>query len=114
MDTDENARAHAHLKEILLQQIESQEKGQVILKKIFRRISIIYISISAVMIIGIMFLIYIISRPESRANTAMKEVDALNTRISLQRQYIEIDRKELESQKVELLQIRKTQDSIKK
>lgn len=95
MDQDENAAAHTHLKQMLLQQIESQERTQKILKRIFRRISVIYISISAVIIIGIMFLIYIISRPESKASKLLKEVDSLNTRISLQREYINMNTKEI-------------------
>lgn len=95
MEADENAKAHAHLKQMLLQQIESQERTQKILKRIFRRISVIYVSISAVIIIGIMFLIYIISRPESKTNKLLREVDSLNTRISLQREYINMNSKEI-------------------
>jgi hypothetical protein len=112
MDTDENAAAHAHLKQMLLQQIESQERTQKILRRIFRRISIIYISIAAVVIIGIMFLIYITSKPESKANAALKEMEALNTRITLQRQYIEMDRKDLERTRNAVNKLIKTQDSI--
>lgn len=113
MESDENERAHAHLKQILLQQIESQERTQKILKRIFRRISIIYISIAAVVIIGIMFLIYIESRPDSKAGIALKEMENLNTRITMQRQYIEMDRKDLENTRDAVNKLIKIQDSIK-
>ena len=114
MEIDENAAAHAHLKQMLLQQIESQERTQKILKRIFRRISLIYISISAVIIVGIMFLIYINSRPESLAKQAIRDMNSLNTRISLQREYIEMDRKELEAQRNDLTELKMIQDSIRK
>lgn len=111
MDQDETATTHAHLKQLLLQQIKSQEKTQEILKEIFRRISLIYIILSAVIIIGIMFLIYVNNQPGSKANVALKEVESLNTRISLQRQYIEIDRKDLETVRKEFQELR---DSVKR
>jgi hypothetical protein len=97
---------------MLLQQIESQERTQKILKRIFRRISIIYISIAAVVIIGIMFLIYIESRPDSKASVALKEMENLNTRITMQRMYIEMDRKDLEKTREEVNKLIKIQDSI--
>lgn len=109
---DENSRAYAHLKEMILKQTESEEQTQKILKKIFNRISMIYVSLSAVIIIGLMFLIYITSRPESKASTALKEMEALNTRISLQRQYIEMDRKDLEITRNAVNELTKIQDSL--
>lgn len=112
MEMGENEIAHQHLKQLLLQQIESQERTQKILKRIFKRISLIYILISSVIILGIMFLIYVEGRPESKASVALEEMEALNTRITLQRQYIEMDRKDLEKTREAVNKLIKTQDSI--
>lgn len=114
METDDNVSANAHLKQLLLDQIMIQGKGNILFKKILRRISIIYFSLSAVILIGIMFIIYIVSKPDSRANIAIKQMDALNTRISVQRQFIEIDRQDLEKTRKEVDKLIKVQDSLKK
>ena len=105
-------RAHTHLKQIMLQEIMAQEQTQKILRKVFRRISVLYFIVAAVVVIGLMLLIYITSRPESKASVALKEMEALNTRISLQRQYIEIDRKDLEKTRNAVRQLTKIQDSL--
>lgn len=111
---DENERAHATLKMMLLQQIAAEDQTQKILRKIFSRISIIYVVFSAIIILSLTFLIYIINKPESKANVALKEMNALNTRITLQREYIEMDRKDLENTRDAVNKLIKTQDSITK
>ena len=107
-------RAHTHLKQIMLQEINAQEQTQKILRKVFRRISVLYFIVAAVVVVGLMFLIYINSRPESKANEALKEMEALNTRITLQRQYIEMDREDLEKTRNSVKELIKIQDSLVK
>lgn len=107
-------RAHTHLKQIMLQEINAQEQTQKILRKVFRRISVLYFIVAAVVVVGLMFLIYINSRPESKANEALKEMEALNTRIALQRQYIEMDREDLEKTRNSIKELTKIQDSLVK
>jgi hypothetical protein len=112
INIDENERAHATLKMMLLQQIAAEDQTQKILRKIFRRISLIYVVFSAIIILSLTFLIYTTNKPESKASVALKEMEALNTRITLQRQYIEIDRKDLEKTREAVNKLIKIQDSI--
>jgi hypothetical protein len=111
-DKNENERAHAALKMMVMQQIASQEATQDILKSIFRKIRLIYIIISAVILICIVFLIYVESLPNSKASVALKEMENLNTRITMQRMYIEMDRKDLEKTREAVNKLIKIQDSI--
>lgn len=120
MDKDENAHAHAQLKQIILQEIKAQEDTQSILKRIFKRITIIYIFVSVVMIIGLAIIVYLIIQPTSKTSKALKEVEKvsadihdLNTRMTMQRQYIEMDNSELGKIWENIIMLRKVQDSIK-
>ncbi len=97
MELDENAAAHAHLKEILLQQIESQEKVGRRYAKILRRIAYISIALSFSILGGIYFIIYTVNKPETRINTLMDEVNGFEIRTSLLRDYIDMDKNELDS-----------------
>ena len=120
MDKDENAHAHAQLKQIILQEIKAQEDTQSILKRIFKRITIIYIFVSVVMIIGIAIIVYLIIQPTSKTSKALKQIEVLNTdihdlntRITMQRQYIEMDNSELGKIWENIIMLREVQDSIK-
>ncbi|HEY8690572.1 MAG TPA: hypothetical protein VIM07_15150 [Chitinophagaceae bacterium] len=103
-----------HLKETLLLQIKSQEQVKVLFKKILTRITIIYISISVAILIGVMFIIYTLNKPESIAKNALREMEALNTRISIQREFIEMDRNDLEHTRQDVNNLIKIQDSLKR
>lgn len=104
MEMDDNAKAHAHLKDLLLQQIEIhskqievQEKVSVRYKKILKRITVISILLSIAILGGICFIIYSVSKPESKINSLMKQVHGLEIRTSLQREYIDMDKSTLDS-----------------
>jgi len=97
MEMDENATAHTHLKQLLLQQIESQEKVSVRYQKILKRMAYISFALYIAILVGVFFIIYSINKPETQINILRKEVKGLETRTSLQREYIEMDKKDLDS-----------------
>jgi hypothetical protein len=99
---DDKAVANSHLKQLLLQQINSQERVNARYGKILRRITYIYCVLSLAILGGLMFVIYSINKPESKIYELMKEVSGLETRTTLQRQYIEIDKNTLDSIEKEL------------
>lgn len=106
METDENAAAHAHLKLLLLQQFESQEKVSAKYAKILKRITYISFALSISILGGVFFIIYSINKPETQINSLKNDIRWLETRTSLLRQYIDIDKNDLDS-------IHKLIDSIK-
>lgn len=97
MQVDENAVAHAHLRELILQQIETQEKVSSRYAKILRRITYISFALSIAILGGIGFTIYSVNKPESKINALMEQVRGLEVRTSLQREYIEMDKNTLDS-----------------
>lgn len=95
MELDETSGL-VHLKGLLLQQIESQEKVNARYAKILRRIAYISITLFISTLCGIFFIIYSINKPESRTNALIEEVNGLEVRTSLLRDYIDIDKKEID------------------
>lgn len=126
--TDSNTLAHIHLKQLLLEHIEGQEKiieqqerNYKMYKKIWTRVGALQVSLWAVTLMGIALLIYIVTRPESKANMAIKKLDDINSRITIQRVSIEMDKERIREDSIHLENIRsevkniaKAQDSIKK
>ena len=96
MELDETTGL-VHLKGLLLQQIEIQEKVNNRYAKILRRISYISLALSISILGGIFFIIYSINRPESRINALIEEVNGFEIRTSLLRDYIDEDKNELDS-----------------
>ena len=96
MELDETTGL-VHLKGLLLQQIEIQEKVNARYAKILRRIAYISIAMCISILCGIFFIIYTINKPESRTNALMDEVNGFEIRTSLLRDYIDEDRIELDS-----------------
>lgn len=127
IDLDNNSIAHAHLRELILQQIdteekrrESQDRNTKLFKRILHRISIIHISLCVLILLGVIILIYIVSQPESKTNTVLKEIESLNSRITIQRVAVDIDKQRIKEDSIHLENIRsqvkniaKSQDSIK-
>lgn len=96
MEMDENAAAHAHLKQLLLQQIEGQERVSARYAKILKRLTYLLLTLSFAILGGIYFIIYSINKPDTQINALRKEVKGLEVRTALQRQYIEIDKNDLD------------------
>lgn len=94
MEMDENAAAHAHLKQLLLQQIEGQERVSARYAKILKRLTYLLLTLSFAILGGLYFIIYSINKPDTQINALRKEVKGLRT--ALQRQYIEIDKNDLD------------------
>ena len=80
-----------YLKALILQQIKSQEEANKSFKKILRRITVFSVIMFAVLVMMISDIIYVQNRPESKVNEALKTAKDLETRISLQRDYININ-----------------------
>lgn len=93
---EDNTNTIIHLKEILLEQIKGQERVQLLFKKILRRITIVTIGLSFSILGGIIFIIYTENKPQSAINKALKSIEGLETRIRLQRTYINMNTEKLQ------------------
>lgn len=88
-----------YLKDLILQQIKSQEETTKFFKKILRRLSLFSIVIAFVILSGIGYIIYTENKPHSLVNEALKTAKDLETRIRLQRDYINMNTKDIDTLK---------------
>lgn len=91
-----------YLKQLIQQQIEKQEETNNLFKellknnrKVIRRITLVFFAVAAMLLGGIIFIIYTENKPQSVLNTTLKAAKDLETRISLQREYIDMNTKEI-------------------
>lgn len=88
-----------YLKQLILQQIKSQEEANKSFKKILHRLTCFFVVVAFSILIGIAFIIYTENKPHSIVNEALKTAKDLETRISLQRQYINMNTKDIDDLK---------------
>lgn len=106
MTIDENSIAQAHLKQIILEQINIQQKNTKLYNTILRRIAIISIVLLVLIAMVAASLFYTINKPESRINSLTENIQELETKVKIQRIYIDLDKQKLDS-------VTKSVDSIK-
>lgn len=90
------------LRETLLTDIKLQGELKVmqeaifsLFNKILRRLSVIFLTMSATLILGIIYIIYIVKQPISKTEMAMKQVEEMSYNIVMQRKFIEMNRDDI-------------------
>lgn len=87
-----------YLKQLIMDEIEAQNKASIKYSKILRRLSVLLFGI-LFLLVSIMFafgyVIYLENQPQSEVNKALKSIQGLETRISLQREYINLNTEKL-------------------
>lgn len=90
------------LRETLLTDIKLQGELKVmqeaifsLFNKILRRLSVIFLTMSATLILGIIYIIYIVKQPISKTEAAMRQVQEMSYNIVMQRKFIEMNRDDI-------------------
>lgn len=87
-----------YLKQLIIAEIEAQNRASVYYQKILRRISILLFFV-LLLVIGMAFtlgyIVYLEKQPQSEVNKALKAIQGIETRIGLQREYINLNTEKL-------------------
>lgn len=87
-----------YLKQLIISELEAHNTASVKYAKILRRLSILLL-VCMLLLIGLVisfgYVIYLENQPQSEVNKALKSIQGLETRISLQREYINLNTEKL-------------------
>lgn len=102
METEEN-KIMEYLKLLIQQQIKSQDETNAMFREILKnnkkaekKNTIALILVAILILGGLLFIIYTENKPQSVLKTTLKAAQDLETRISLQRQYIDMNTKNIQ------------------
>lgn len=91
-----------YLKQLIQQQIKSQDETNKLFRellnnnnKVRRRITLVLFAVAVMILGGIAFIIYTENKPQSALNETLKAAKDLEVRISLQRQYINMNTQDI-------------------
>lgn len=102
------------LRKDLISYIKIQEEVAALYKKILKRITIITVPVALLLLMGIGFTIYTITKPLPPNEFTIKNVQDWNNSILIQRKFIEMDRQDIARAREQFMEGLRRQDSIER